>query len=612
MEFMLGCNYWAEHAGTEMWANWNEKVVERDFKRLKENGLKYLRVFPNWKHFQPATGFYGVHNTLREIRRPNGEYFDNPYYLDMEMIKRFAKMCAIAKKYDIKLIVGIVTGWMSGRLFVPPILDGKNIITDPMALELQHKFVKGFVLSLRDEEAIYAWDLGNECNCMSRADTREQAEVWTSLIADTIRAYDNKSRPVISGMHGLGLDRGWTIFDQAQNTDVLTTHPYPHFVEHCYKDDLLSYRTLLHATTESTYYATIGGKPCLVEEIGTLGPCTCDDKTAGAFLRTNLYSNWAHGSTGLLWWCANEQVELKTTPYSWIMMERELGLFDLSGKPRETLKEFKKFDDFLKDFGKELPKVKYDGVCVLTFQHDQWGSAYMSNLLAKQAGVNLAFASYKDVPDSDVYVMPSVQGTGPIFMEQFDRILDRVKKGATLYISNDNGYFAKLEEFSGVHVVNSCASSSSSVMEFNGSKIEFTRNKTTEITSDYAIATEENGAPVFTKYRYGKGTVYFLNFPLESMLLGKSHCEQGDYYRVYEEVFSKALKKRIAKRSNKNIGLTLHEDGENIIAVLINYTKEVQETGFKLSEGYAIDKIYKGNPDKIEANEASILAIKKI
>ena len=62
-------------------------------------------------------------------------------------------------------------------------------------------------------------------------------------------------------------------------TDMLTTHPYPYFVPHCSKDKFSSMRTLLHATTETKYYSDLGRKPCLVEEIGNLGPMMCDNET---------------------------------------------------------------------------------------------------------------------------------------------------------------------------------------------------------------------------------------------------------------------------------------------------------------------------------------------
>ena len=49
----LGVNYWASHAATEMWRKWDAKAVEEDLRVLAENGMRLLRVFPNWSDFQP-------------------------------------------------------------------------------------------------------------------------------------------------------------------------------------------------------------------------------------------------------------------------------------------------------------------------------------------------------------------------------------------------------------------------------------------------------------------------------------------------------------------------------------------------------------------------------
>lgn len=118
---------------------------------------------------------------------------------------RFHTFCTIAEELGLKLIVGLLTGWMSGRLFVSSPLYEKNLYTNPAALTLQQKFVKGFVQALKGEAAIFAWDLGNECNCMSKAEERDEAANWTATIANAIRAND-PARVVISGMHSLRLE----------------------------------------------------------------------------------------------------------------------------------------------------------------------------------------------------------------------------------------------------------------------------------------------------------------------------------------------------------------------------------------------------------------------
>lgn len=158
MDYILGCNYWASHAGVNMWIDWQEDVVDNDLRILSENGVEYLRVFPLWKDFQPVIPLYNSRH-LFEYRLANEKHPSNPYFIDETMMDRFEKFTEIASKYNIKFIVGLITGWMSGRLFVPPALYGKNPITDMTAIMFEQKFIKGFVQSFKDNNVIYAWDL---------------------------------------------------------------------------------------------------------------------------------------------------------------------------------------------------------------------------------------------------------------------------------------------------------------------------------------------------------------------------------------------------------------------------------------------------------------------
>lgn len=626
MEFMLGCNYWASNAGTEMWVQWDEEAVKQDLEQLSAHGLKYLRVFPNWRDFQPVCAFYGYANRKKEYRHKDGSFFDNPYYIDMEMMRRFNRFCEIAAGNGMKLIVGLLTGWMSGRTFTPPVLEGKDLYTDATARMLEQRFIKGFVSQTYKNEAIYAWDLGNECNCFSEAESREAAADWTAMVTNAIRANDPTGKLVVSGMHGLSIDEAWNVFDQGEETDILTTHPYPHFVEYCSKDHMTSFRTLLHATCEGKYYSDLGGKPCLTEEIGTLGPMTCDDETGSGFLKTNLYSNWANGSLGLLWWCGCEQVLLRTAPYTWCMMERELGLMDAERKPRKTLKTIEAFSKWLEGFGRELPKAKTDAVCILTKDQPHWGTAYMTYALAKQAHVNLRFAysEQRTIPESPVYLMPSISGTEVCCKETFDVLLQRVWEGATLYISNADGYLAEFEKISGVHVINSMRSAEEGfiILPENGrdQRIAFRREKRTwvEARAAQVLASDSLGIPAFTKHSYGKGCVYYVNFPLETMLLDESFAFAGNRHLIYDEVFREVKREHPVSVANPFVGMTCHRDENLCCVVLINYTDEAQETGLKIHHDYLCEEVYGGFESDgnteftvLPPHEAAILMLRK-
>lgn len=607
-EFMLGCNYWASHAGAEMWKNWDEEQVERDMKDLSEYGVKYLRVFPNWKDFQPVMPVYGGEGRIKEYMLEGCREPENPWYLDEVMLDRFGKFCTVAEKYGMKLIVGLITGWMSGRLFIPSALNGKNLCTDPVALKFELLMVRGIVSRFRDRDVIYAWNLGNECNCMSKVNTREEAMVWTAAVSNAIRAAD-PDRPVISGMHSLSVDRdAWRITDQADWNDILTTHPYAYFVPYCRNDPIDSIRTLMHGTCETMLYASVGKKPCLVEELGTLGPNICNDDISGSFMRLNLISNWANGSAGLLWWCAHEQLNLETPPYNWFMLERELGMLDINRRPKPILKEMKKFSDWLGTVDFELEAPVKDALILLTKEQDCWATAFMSFILGKQAGVTLDFlAPNLDIPDSAVYFMPSVHSGCPLYARYYNQLLDKVYNGAVLYVSNGDAFFNKREEVFGASVISSEDTYDSGTFTFNGSVIPYERHCKVGIepTTAQVLANDGNGKPIFTVNNFGKGKIYYLNFPLEDMLSRQNHAFDGGAYKIYEYVLKELLEKKTVRKLNSKVGVT--ENGS--IATVINYSNEPVKTGLYLQNGKRIGRIFRGNPDYLEPCDGAVFEI---
>lgn len=612
MEFMMGCNYWASNAGTEMWKNWDEAAVKKDFEILKKHGVNTLRVFTNWRDFQPVYPLYTIGGELKEYRLNEDKLPENPYYLDETMLDRFSRFCDMAEEYEFKLIVGILTGWMSGRLFIPPALFNKNLFTDPIALGFEQKFIEGFVKRMKDKPAIYAWNLGNECNCMSKAENHEEAENWTMIVCNAIRAND-QSRIIISGMHGIGINGNWRISEQAAHTDMLTTHPYPYFVEYCSKDKFSSYRTLMHATCETKYYSDIGNKPCLVEEIGTLGPAMCDDITAGNFMRVNLFSNWAHGAKGVLWWCANEQIMLETPPYSWNMCETELGMIDRYGNPKPVLTELKKFSKWFYENNINLPEASEDAVCIVTEGQPNWGIAYISYILAKQSGINLKFADgNSNLPESDFYMLPSVQSVHMMKSEKFKELKQRVGKGATLYISNSESVISEFKELTGVVINDSQTKSESGTITINGKEVEYAYERKLTLTSCGAevLYCDEQGNPLITSYAYGKGKVIYVNFPVEKNLLQKSDIHLTNQSEIYKMIFEEKINKHIVRSECRYLGITEHiQDDENIYAVITNYSDKKVNPELNIKDSYECEEVVKGSLESLEPFDTTIIKI---
>ncbi|MBO5261678.1 MAG: cellulase family glycosylhydrolase [Clostridia bacterium] len=607
MEFLLGCNYWASNAGTEMWRDFDVCAIDRDLSILAKNGVKHLRVFPNWRDFQPVTPIYENRGNLVGY-----EGNRNYYYIDEEMLSHFSKFLDLCDRYGLKVIVGLITGFMSGRMFVPAALLGKNIITDPMSQYLQQLFIKGFVNSFKDRDTIIAWDLGNECNEMENVNNHHEADSWIALVSNAIKAAD-PTRPVVSGMHYLNEENLWKFSTQGEFTDILTTHPYPYWCEFTRIDKTMSPRTLLFSTIYTKYYAEVSGKPCLSEEMGTMGPMICSDENAGKYMRLNLYSLWANNALGALWWCGCDQNKLNTHPYTALMVERELGLIRNDGTPKPTLLEIKSFREFLNSLDFKLSPSTTDGVCILSKKQNHWEICYMSYLMAAKSNLNLTY-TYCDseLPYSDLYLLPSISGTNVIHKETYEELKARVYEGADLYISLNDGILTELEEFVGVRVIDSFEHNESLSVEIKGATIPFKRERTVilEATSARVLYRDSNGNPFATVNNYGKGRVFFVNAPIEKMLTDTPNAYDTNNYMVYKELLCDHINKAV-EIENDYVIHTLHEENDGYVVVALNLSGDTVDPQITISNDYKIDAVYRGEINSINGYDACVFRIIK-
>ena len=611
--FGMGCNYWASHAGTAMWSDWRPEIVESDFKKLSDHGVEWLRVFPLWPDFQPITQMRGQGGRPVEIRLgecPLPTDSIGQAGVSAVMLGRFIECCALAEKYGLKLIVGLITGWMSGRLFVPPALDALDPITDAKSIAWQIKMVRTIVTHARDQKAIAAWDLGNECNCMGKPASRDAAYLWTATITNAIRAADS-SRPVVSGMHSLvsaiGAAPGsneWTIDDQGELTDILTTHPYPYWVRHTRADAVNTLRTTLHATAETRFYSDIGGKPCFAEEIGTMGPMVAGDETSADFARVNLFSLWANDCRGFLWWCAHDQTDLAHAPYDWIGVETELGLLRNDGTAKPVLREMGGFRRFLESLPfKTLPRRPIDAICLLTKNQDDWAAAFGAFVLGKQAKLEIEFRHiHQAIPEANLYLLPSIQGPDCIPRRQWLELLDRVKAGATLYLSLGDGIVPHFNEVTGVELLSRAQAKSPLLAVLGGTEV-LPMHDADDLRFECRDAEvlgvrEDTGSPVFWHHALGKGRIFVYAAPLEVSLTRRAGVfDEGapPYWHLYEAFCKNLPSSRLLEISSPALAITEHHLPDGRVAVIaINHTATPQEITSSLPDGVGLETVWRG------------------
>ena len=575
--FEVGCNYWSSHAGIFMWQKWDENIVRKDLEILAANGIRLLRVFPLWSDFQPLKriyGFRGDHAELRIGEDPIPAAGLEQSGVDAVMMERFRTFADIAEENGLQLIVGLMTGWMSGRYFCPPAFEKQSSITDPEVLMWQVRYVRTFVRYMRDHKAISSWDLGNECNCMGNSTTRQEAWMWTYTISSAIKLED-AVRPVVSGMHSLQVSpkQRWLIKDQGELTDVLTTHPYPLFTPHCSKGPFNELPGTLHATAETVLYSDLSGKPAFIEEAGNLGPQIASDERAASYIRCTAASAWAHDLRAYLWWCAFDQGHLVEAPYDWTALERELGLMtgDLSAKPQ--IKALKDVAERIHSmpFG-QLPPRRIDAVCLLPVNGtDQWKCAFGAFLLAKQAGYDLKFAWSGELPlpDSDVYILAGNNTGRGVPAHVYRDLLKRVNDGAKLLITDDSGMLQPFANIFGCRYEYSYQVPETQEITMDGRTYKSAAAMTSRMTAESCtvLATLADGSPAFISKAYGKGELFFLKAAIENNMA--DHMENlGDFYARF---FQLAGVKRLVSERDPFIGVTEHPMEDKTIIVLVNY-----------------------------------------
>lgn len=618
----LGCNYWASNSGIYMWRNFDIAAIEKDFAELSKHGLSLLRIFPLWNDFQPVTVMKSVFNTFREVRMKDDLPLEGSYLteagIDEVMMERFRQVLDLAEKYNFKVIVALLTGWMSGRMFVPEAVSHLNLLTDPMAISWEVRFIKAFVKTFKDHKAIKVWEPGNECNCLGTVGNSESAYCWLATITDAIRAVDN-TRPIWGGMHGLSSNARdfWQLKHQKELCDGVTTHPYPcNFTAHAELDKVDTIRNAFHGVAESNLYRDCSFKDASIEEAGNLGNMFSAPEVAANYLNNMLWNALAHNIKSLLWWCSCDFTHLDYPPYDWNAMERELGLLGKGRSITPQLETFKKFNDSVNTLELAgLPEFKRNAVVLLTDETDHWGVAWASWLLAKQAGFDVEFQSAEDpLKEADFYILPAVTGTAAIPRRHYYKLVEKVRAGATVMASFSGGALEPFADVFGVKVLRRYMDDKPYTVDFMGESFKVNQSIRLELEALTAevMAYSQDHKPFMTSADCGKGKAIFLAASPEAFMADTPGVFAGDadkWYKFYRFAARTAKVERLAYSNDPVITLTEHRYNEHkAVVIAVNNSPEERKFVPEIAAAYSAEYIY-GKPGSIPANSGVILQL---
>ena len=573
--FIVGANYWASHAATQMWRTWDAKAVEADLRVLAEAGIRLLRVFPNWADFQPIHAcFLSGDNcrTVYETRMFDAEepLPDTPCGragVDERMVERFEAFCDMAAALGIRLIVPLLTGQMTFRNYVPPALANRDPFSDPYALMWEGRYIECLVSRLKAKKAIFAWESGNESCILGESRNAAASEFWLRYIHQAIRCAD-PSRPVV-GVNGLCIpaESVWPSIMNGRLSDMVTTHPYG-FWGDVYNDDFLSPRSLTFAAAQTLALEQIAGKPAFVEEHGARRQEQTSREGVARYMRAMLWNLWAVDAKAMLWWCAFDQTGQTIAPYNWRQPCVELGLFHRDRSPYPAVAALTRFAAMQDDLPFEaLPKAKPDAV-VISADNDVIHSSYV---LARQTGIFPAFASPEQpLPDAGCYFLPDALGRAHLTLERWEELKARVRAGATLYLSWNDTFLDSMEEVAGVEVAFREKRAGTDLCDFGDFHVEVpyaVKRRFNALTAE-TLAVNQDGEGVFFRNRFGKGMVHVFIHNVEKTFYESSGHYESDAWKIWAKV---CPVERILSTGDKNVFVSEHFfDNERCALLVVN------------------------------------------
>jgi len=214
-----------------------------------------------------------------------------------------------------------------------------------------------------------------------------------------------------------------------------------------------------------------------------------------------------------------------------------------------------------------------------------------------------------------------------VFKGYWLKLLDKVKQGATLYISLDDAYLPSFTEPLGITI--STNIKRRGMLKYlsklpSGDSLNFIstaeRKYIIQAQSSRLLATEPDGNPALLESTYGRGKIYLLTFPLELNLAkttGAFDKGQPLYNAIYKQIAASLIHERVITQPNPYVGATEHplNDKEKVV-VLINYNPDDASVPVTLKDGWHINNsLYGALPTagqlKIKGNDAVVLIVKK-
>lgn len=204
-----GINYYPQANPWSMFdENFDEKIIENDFKIIKKSGLNSIRIFVQYEDFGKGN-------------------------ISLKKLKKLKSVLDLAEKEELKVIVTLFDFYGDYSL---------------LNWTLTHRHAEKIVSEFKNHKAILAWDIKNEPDLDFENRTKENVTEWLSQMVKEIKKYDPNHLVTI----------GWSSIQEAVNLKDEVD-----FVSYHYYQDIDNFKTRFQQLKKE-----IPNKPLVLQEFG--------------------------------------------------------------------------------------------------------------------------------------------------------------------------------------------------------------------------------------------------------------------------------------------------------------------------------------------------------
>ena len=319
----FGINYTPSRYWYYCWNDWDVGSIRSDFDAMATLGVDHVRIQLIWPYFQP-----------------------NPTFVSPGHLRRLEELMRIAEDRGMDVLVTVLTGFLSGYVFLPPKVSPRGVFTDEAVGQSQRLLFHRLLETIGDRSNFMGFDLGNEINCLDHDLPAADGDAWATALIEAVRPAMRHGW-IVNGVDYTPWFSGSTFSLEhlGCDYDAISLHTWPKFtgcLERGEADEAPSIHMPAFLCQLARLYRREPRQPVWVQEFGCCD-LWAEPQRQQRYMRESIEHAVAAGAGLLTWWCSHD----KDGELKFIADEYRFGLFDtanaakpLAGVYREMIEQY--------------------------------------------------------------------------------------------------------------------------------------------------------------------------------------------------------------------------------------------------------------------------------